>query len=72
MVYSTVGFSLARLSVVDGAGREVYDALVRPDAGIAVMCVRARPSPRARALTRRQRPQHRASSRTRSPVRRAP
>jgi RNA exonuclease 1 len=45
MVYTTGGMSLARVSVVDGAGAEVYDALVRADDGVEVMSV---PLPPAR------------------------
>lgn len=39
MVYSTGGLSLARVSVVDGSGKEVFDELVRLDDGVEVMSV---------------------------------
>ncbi|KAG8746755.1 RNA exonuclease 3 [Ceratobasidium sp. 414] len=37
MIYTTAGMSLARVSVIDGAGKSVYDKLVKPDAGVAVL-----------------------------------
>jgi hypothetical protein len=37
MIYTTGGMSLARVSVVDGAGTEVYDEFVRLDEGVEVM-----------------------------------
>ncbi|KAG9074076.1 RNA exonuclease 3 [Ceratobasidium sp. UAMH 11750] len=37
MIYTTAGMSLARVSVIDGAGKSVYDKLVKPDAGVEVL-----------------------------------
>ncbi|KAA1466430.1 ribonuclease H-like protein [Dentipellis sp. KUC8613] len=37
MVYSTGGFRVARVSVVDGNGKEVFDELVRMDEGVEVV-----------------------------------
>ncbi len=37
MVYTTGGFRCARVSVVDGAGKEIFDELVRMDDGVEVM-----------------------------------
>ncbi|TFY68617.1 hypothetical protein EVG20_g3475, partial [Dentipellis fragilis] len=37
MVYSTGGFRVARVSVVDGEGKEVFDELVRMDEGVEVV-----------------------------------
>lgn len=39
MIYSTGGMRVARVSVVDGAGQEVFDELVRMDDGVEVMSV---------------------------------
>lgn len=39
MVYTTAGMSLARVSVVDGKGAEVFDELVRMSQGVEVMYV---------------------------------
>jgi RNA exonuclease 1 len=39
MIYTTGGMSLARVSVVDGSGKEVYDELVRLDDGVEMMFV---------------------------------
>ena len=37
MIYSTGGMRVARVSVVDGAGTEIFDELVRMDDGVNVM-----------------------------------
>lgn len=37
MIYSTGGLRVARVSVVDGSGKEVFDELVRMDDGVEVM-----------------------------------
>ncbi|KAG9097401.1 hypothetical protein FRC06_007589 [Ceratobasidium sp. 370] len=37
MIYTTAGMSLARVSVIDGAGKSVYDKLVRPDVGVGIL-----------------------------------
>ncbi|KAG6810869.1 hypothetical protein H0H92_009990 [Tricholoma furcatifolium] len=37
MVYSTGGMRVARVSVVDGAGKEVFDELVRMDDGVEII-----------------------------------
>jgi RNA exonuclease 1 len=39
MIYTTAGMSVARVSVVDGSGKEVYDQFVRLDDSVEVMCV---------------------------------
>jgi RNA exonuclease 1 len=39
MIYSTGGMRVARVSVVDGSGTEVFDELVRMDPGVEVMYV---------------------------------
>lgn len=39
MVYTTGGMRVARVSVVDGSGAEVFDQLVRMDPGVEVMYV---------------------------------
>jgi RNA exonuclease 1 len=39
MIYTTGGLRVARVSVVDGSGKEVYDQLVRMDQGVEVMYV---------------------------------
>lgn len=39
MVYTTGGMRVARVSVVDGSGHQVFDELVRMDEGVEVMCV---------------------------------
>jgi hypothetical protein len=39
MVYTTGGMRCARVSVVDGAGTEVFDELVRMDDGVEIMYV---------------------------------
>jgi len=39
MIYTTGGMRVARVSVVDGSGKEVYDELVRMDQGVEVMYV---------------------------------
>ena len=37
MIYTTGGMRVARVSVVDGTGKEVYDELVRMDEGVEIM-----------------------------------
>lgn len=37
MIYTTAGMRVARVSVVDGTGKEVFDELVRMDDGVHVM-----------------------------------
>jgi RNA exonuclease 1 len=37
MIYTTGGMRVARVSVVDAAGKEVFDKLVRMDEGVEVM-----------------------------------
>ncbi|QRV73177.1 exonuclease domain protein [Ceratobasidium sp. AG-Ba] len=37
MIYTTAGMSLARVSVIDGAGKSVYDKLVKMDPGVEVL-----------------------------------
>lgn len=37
MIYTTAGMSLARVSVIDGAGKSVYDKLVKLDPGVEVL-----------------------------------
>ena len=39
MIYTTGGFRVARVSIVDGSGKEVFDQLVRSDDGVHVMSV---------------------------------
>lgn len=39
MIYTTGGMRVARVSVVDGSGKEVYDQLVRMDPGVEIMYV---------------------------------
>lgn len=39
MIYTTGGMRVARVSVIDGAGTEIFDELVRMDDGIEVMSV---------------------------------
>ena len=39
MIYTTGGMRVARVSVVDGAGTEIFDQLVRMDDGVEVMSV---------------------------------
>lgn len=39
MIYSTGGMSIARVSVVDGAGKELLDEHIRLDDGVEVMYV---------------------------------
>lgn len=45
MIYTTGGMRVARVSVVDGAGSEIFDELVRMDDGVEVMSVSYSPSP---------------------------
>jgi RNA exonuclease 1 len=37
MIYTTGGLQLARVSIVDGSGCQVFDELVRLDEGVEVM-----------------------------------
>jgi len=39
MIYTTGGIRVARVSVVDGSGKEIFDQLVRMDPGVEVMYV---------------------------------
>lgn len=39
MIYTTGGMRVARVSVVDGSGVQVFDQLVRMDEGVHVMYV---------------------------------
>lgn len=39
MVYTTGGLRVARVSVVDAMGKEVFDELVKMDDGVEVMWV---------------------------------
>ena len=39
MIYTTGGFRVGRVSIVDGSGKEVFDQLVRMDDGVHVMSV---------------------------------
>ena len=39
MIYTTAGMSVARVSVVDGSGRPVFDQFVRLDDGVEIMFV---------------------------------
>ena len=39
MIYSTGGFRIARVSVVDASGKEVFDELVKMDDGVEAVCV---------------------------------
>lgn len=39
MIYTTGGMRVARVSVVDGAGTEIFDEQVRMDDGVEVMSV---------------------------------
>lgn len=39
MVYTTGGFRVARVSVVDGDGQKVFDELVKMDEGVEVVFV---------------------------------
>jgi hypothetical protein len=45
MIYTTGGMRVARVSVVDGAGSEIFDELVRMDDGVEVMSVPHSPMP---------------------------
>jgi hypothetical protein len=57
MIYTTGGFRVARVSIVDGSGKEVFDQLVRMDDGVHVMSVSLR-SLSDDIETERQRFQH--------------
>lgn len=39
MIYTTGGFRIARVSVVDASGKEVFDELIKMDDGVEVVCV---------------------------------
>jgi RNA exonuclease 1 len=39
MVYTTGGFRIARVSVIDAGGKEVFDEFVKMDDGVEVVCV---------------------------------
>ena len=39
MIYTTGGLRVARVSIVDGSGNQVFDQLVRMDDGVHVMQV---------------------------------
>jgi len=39
MIYSTGGFRVARVSVVDASGKEVLDELIKMDDGVEAVCV---------------------------------
>ena len=39
MIYTTGGMRVARVSAVDGSGRQIMDELVRMDEGVEVMYV---------------------------------
>jgi len=39
MVYTTGGFRIARVSVVDVSGKEVFDELIKMDDSVEVVCV---------------------------------
>jgi RNA exonuclease 1 len=39
MIHTTGGFRVARVSIVDGSGKEVFDQFVRMDDGVHVMSV---------------------------------
>ena len=39
MIYTTGGMRVARVSVVDAAGKTIFDELVQMDDGVEVMCV---------------------------------
>jgi RNA exonuclease 1 len=37
MIYTTAGMSIARVSVIDGSGKPVYDKLIKLDPGVEVL-----------------------------------
>jgi len=39
MIYTTGGFRVARVSVVDASGKEVFDELIKMDDGVEPVCV---------------------------------
>ena len=39
MVYTTGGMRVARVSVIDGVGKEVFDELIKMDEGVEVVYV---------------------------------
>ena len=45
MIYTTGGSRVARVSVIDGSGQEIFDELVQMDEGVEVMCVFSSPLP---------------------------
>lgn len=42
MIYTTGGVRVARVSVIDGSAREIFDEMVRMDDGVEVMSVMPR------------------------------
>jgi len=44
MIYTTGGMRVARVSIVDGSGTEVFDEFVRMDDGVEVTSVSAHQS----------------------------
>lgn len=47
MIYTTGGMRVARVSVVDGSGTEVFDEMVRMDPGVEIMYVNHLPYPQS-------------------------
>lgn len=45
MIYTTGGFRIARVSVVDVSGEEVFDEFIKMDDGVKVVCVISLPFP---------------------------
>jgi RNA exonuclease 1 len=45
MIYTTGGFRIARVSVVDASGEEVFDEFIKMDDGVKVVCVNLPPLP---------------------------
>jgi hypothetical protein len=39
MIYTTGGFRIARVSIVDASGKELFDELIKMDDGVEVVCV---------------------------------
>lgn len=37
MIYTTGGFRIARVSIVDASGKEVFDELIKMDDGVEVV-----------------------------------
>ena len=44
MIYTTGGFRVARVSIVDARGQEIFDELVKMDDGVEVVCVAIPPT----------------------------